>query len=110
MEGLEERRLLADVTFAQPFFIASTLTAAATITLDFDSTYYGETPKVELTTTDGTAHAGVDYQSVDQAVTFPPDESRTTVSIPLLGGASTGPDKTVEKHKKDFDNWLNSFK
>jgi hypothetical protein len=99
---------LSYVSFSQPFYIASTLTGAATITLTNDDTgqfglrpYGGATATVELITSDGTAKAGVDYEPVDQMVTIPPG---ATVSIPLLDDASTGPDKTVNLALKDPSN------
>jgi len=42
---------------------------------------------VNLKTSDGSALAGADYQAVDVSVTFGPNETSKTVSIPLLNDA-----------------------
>jgi Calx-beta domain/Bacterial Ig-like domain len=108
LERLEARRLLAYVNFSQPYYVASTLSGTAMITLTNDDAppyneppYGGSTATVELSTSDGTAKAGVDYEPVDQTVTIP---DHATVSIPLLSTASTGPDKTVNLSLSDPSN------
>ena len=62
-------------------------TAKFTVTLNPAST----TPEsVTFATFDGTALAGIDYKPVSKIVRFAPGETKKTISVPLLRGASAG--------------------
>jgi large repetitive protein len=61
---------------------AGTSPAMFTVTLSAPS---GETVTVPYSTADGTAVAGVDYQSASGTLTFPPGVITQTITVPVLG-------------------------
>lgn len=44
-----------------------------------------QTVSVDYATSDGTAHAGIDYQAISGTLTFAPGATRRTVTVPVLG-------------------------
>jgi hypothetical protein len=61
--------------------------AIFTVTLNPAST---STETVKFSTHDGTAQAGVDYDAVEQTITFDPGVTKATVRVPILSGARNG--------------------
>ncbi len=49
---------------------------------------------VDFATVDGTALAGVDYQSVAGTLTFPANETTATIAVPIIGDTLNEPDET----------------
>ena len=49
---------------------------------------------VDYATSDGTAHAGTDYEATAGTVTFAPGQKRQSVSVPLLSDSQTEADET----------------
>jgi hypothetical protein len=41
---------------------------------------------IDYATSDGTAHAGTDYQPVSGVLTFPPGTTQQSISVPVVGG------------------------
>lgn len=72
------------VQFASANFPAFIGSDSARITLNRGPGALG-TVQVRVTTSDGAAKAGEDYQSVDRMVQFEPGESSITVAVPLIG-------------------------
>jgi hypothetical protein len=81
------------------YYIVSNQAPAAQITVSRSSVSapaeLAAPEQVRITTSDGTARAGVDYQAVDQVVTFGPGETSETVSIPILNTGKVGGAETV---------------
>jgi uncharacterized delta-60 repeat protein len=66
---------------------------AATITITRSDT--SGPASVTFTTSDGTAHAGIDYTPVIQTVSFAPGPANATVTVPTLDDGSHAFDPTV---------------
>ena len=82
------------VTFGQPSYIVSEGVAAAPITLLRTNGVTGPI-SVTLSTSNGTAIAGVNYQTVNQVVSFSDGQSIQTVGIPIIQQTNVTVDTTV---------------
>ena len=75
--------------------VPSSGTGSATFTVSLPNPVAsGVTTSVKVATADGTAHAGVDYTSVSQTLTFPAGTQSETVTVPVLAAAAQSADKT----------------
>ncbi len=95
LESLEARQLLS-IDFSHPFYATPDTTGSATITLvrnDGKSAPTG-TESGQLSVSGGSATPGVDYQPVNETVTFGPGQTSLSVTIPILS-VPNGGTKTV---------------
>ncbi len=105
---------------ADEFFVASPLDAArpalriADVAVDEGDTgvrlasfaveldFAGSEPiGVDYATSDGTAHAGLDYQATAGRLSFPPGQTRRTIQVPVLGDALLEADETFRVELRD---------
>jgi len=66
-------------------------TTNADFTVTLDSPKIDEPVTVDYTTQDGTAKAGTDYEAVNGTLTFQPDQTTQTISVPIINGTSYKP-------------------
>ncbi len=84
-ESLESRTLMS-VMFQKPTYLVSDTAGAAQVTLVRYTGFGSE--KVEFSTSDSTAIAGVDYLPVQQSVVFQDGETSKQVTIPVMHNAT----------------------
>ena len=98
VETLEGRQLLT-VSFSDgfsPSVIVSEHVPYAAINLSSDDSASNVTENVRLTTSDGTAKAGIDYTAIDQVVTFGQGETHKTIALPILNDGKPDGNETVD--------------
>jgi hypothetical protein len=85
---------LPEVNFSQPAYDVneSALTATITVTLDAP---VNATTSVDYATSDGTAQAGSDYTSTSGTLTFDPDQTVGTISVPVIDDGLVEGDETL---------------
>ena len=81
---------IGDSSVVQPY-PGETTYISFTVTLSAPS---NETVTVDFYTIDGSATAGYDYYAASGTLTFAPGETSQTISVQVLGGYSSGYDKT----------------
>ena len=91
------------VDFAEPVFEIPESAQSATIfiELNFPAT---QPVAVHVQTVDGTAVAGVDYESRSATLVFNPGTTVRTFSVPIIDDDIAEPDKTVQLLLSDFVN------
>jgi uncharacterized delta-60 repeat protein/uncharacterized repeat protein (TIGR01451 family) len=82
------------VAFSQTNYLVSEAASSAPITLVRTNGVTG-TVSVTLSTSPGTAVAGVNYSNISQVVTFSDSQSSQTVSIPVISNSIATADTTV---------------
>jgi hypothetical protein len=85
---------LPEVNFSQPTYDVneSALTATITVTLDAP---VNATTSVDYATSDVTAQAGSDYTSTVGTLTFDPEQTIGTISVPIINDAFVEGDETL---------------
>ncbi len=106
VESLERRNLPSSFIYGansasdivgppQPYPMVSNLAGSVTVTIPRpDRSNTNDTQVVEVSTSDGTAKAGVDYTAIDQMLAFAPGVTDQTVVIPILNSGKVGGQET----------------
>lgn len=110
VEVCELRALLASLLSIGDIHVngQNTGTVDATFTVTLSPPNFEQTVTVDFQTVDGTAVAGVDYVAQQGTLTFLPDETSKTITVPILSDTLTENDGQTESFTVKLSNAANA--